>query len=211
MSIKTTTIDWLTGASLGLLVGLLVGLSASPVVATVVGALAALLGGVFGLAEKLPAGLSGASSRRLAAFALACVAALIGGILMRTHHVLSPSADQWRAQLVDIGITNPVEQTRMLSFLRFGLIPTGFQAAGKDGETAARAFSISQGSLYAEGTDFCAGLRNMVRIGAGPEDLLRHMSTGLESTQRTMSAIKSLPTLEQISALRVAPLYLCAP
>lgn len=175
------------------------------------GALSALFGGVFGLAEKLPVGLNGTGARRLAAFALACIVALIIGILMRTHQVLSPSTERLRAQLADIGIENTVEQNRMLLFLRFGLLPPGVQAVGKDGEATARIILSNQSFLYAKGADFCASLRTMIRNGAGQEDLLSHLSTGSSSIQKTVLAIKALPVVEQASALQAAPLYLCAP
>ena len=203
--------DWITGASLGLLVGLLVGLSTSPVTATVVGALAALLGGVFGLAEKLPTGLSSAGARRLAAFALACVVALLCGVLMRTYQVLAPSAEHWRAQLKEIGISDEREQNQMLRFLRFGLLPQGVQAAGKDGETAARSFASNQGLLYAENTSFCAGLRDLIRTDAGADDLLSHLRLGGSSTRKVVQTIQDMPPADRLKALQAAPLYLCEP
>lgn len=211
MSSKAVVVDWLAGASLGLLVGLLVGLSTSPVAAIVVGSLAALLGGVFGLAEKLPSGLVGSGARRLSAFALACVVALLGGVVMRTHHVLSPSAAQLRSQLVEIDITDPVEQKQMLRFLRFGLLPPGDQVTSKAGSSADLNFARGQGVLYRESTNFCADLRKMIRTESGPEDLLIHLGTGSVSVQKTVPAIRVLSPVEQINALRAAPLFLCEP
>lgn len=202
--------DVLAGASLGVLVGLLVGLSSSPVTATVVGALVALLAGVFGLADKIPVGLTGVGARRVMAFSLACSVALIAGVMLRTHQVLSPSTAHIRQQLSDIGISDKVEQMHMIRLLRFGLLPPGAQALGKDGEAAAKVIASSQTTLYAETSDFCAELQTMLRRSAGTKDLLKHFETGTPDAQRTMRAIAALPDDQQASALNAAPVFLCA-
>lgn len=208
---KAAAMDWLSGASLGLLVGLMVGLSVSPVAATVVGALSALIGGVFGLTEKLPAGLSSTGARRLTAFALATALALVIGILARTHQVLSPSTRQLRDRLSDIGISDPNEQRPMLIFLRFGLVPSGMQTIGKDGEISGRVIGGLHGFLYAENASFCTSLRTMIQNGSGHEDILSYLrSSEVKTTQNTAKAIAALPPPEQANALRAAPLYLCA-
>ncbi|MGV3571440.1 MAG: hypothetical protein ACO1PB_12640 [Ramlibacter sp.] len=211
MSGKAPGLDWLAGGSLGLLVGLLTGLSVSPVASIVVGAVAALLGGVFGLAEKASPRLGSAGGHRLTAFALATVVALVAGILLRTHHVLSPSPQRLRAQLADIGIQDTKEQNEMLRFLRFGLLPTGVTPAGKEGKAAEQAFHGQQGVLYAEGTSFCASLRTAVRRGDGAADVSALLDTGGPAAKRAAVAIRALPATEQAGALRAAPAYLCVP
>lgn len=207
---KTITMDWVAGASIGLLVGLLVGLSSSPVVATVVGALVALLGGVFGIVEKVSTNFNVASTRRLTSFSLACVVGVIGGTLARTHDLLSPSAAHLRRQAEEIGITDREEQKNLLRFVRFGLLPPTLQAAGKDGTAATQIVAAKQGYLYDEPANFCDRLETLVQGGSGAQDLLTQLRTGSPWTIQRSDAIAKLPPAEQLSALRAAPIYLCA-
>lgn len=205
-----SAIDWIAGAALGLLLGLLVGLSATPVVSAVVTGLVALLAAMFGLSDKLPLGLSRAGAHRLAAFALAAALAVLGGLQLRTHW-LAPDVAELRRQLEEIGITAPEEQRQMLRFLRFGLLPAGTQAAGKDGEAARLAVAATLPLLYAEPAAFCGPLRRLVTEGAAPADLLLHLQTGGDAAKHARTAIQALPEAERAAALRAAPFYLCAP
>lgn len=203
-------VDWVAGAALGLLLGLLVGLSASPVVSSVVTALVALLAALFGLSDKLPLGLSRVGAHRLAAFSLAACAAVLLGLQLRTRW-LSPDVAELKRQLVEIGITEPTEQKAMLRFLRFGLLPAGTQAAGKDGEAARLAVAGALPLLYAEDADFCGELRRKLAQHATAEDLLLHLRSGGESARRAGLALAARPAPEQGALLAAAPLYLCAP
>lgn len=86
------------GSGLGLLVGVLVGLSSSPVVSAVVGALAAGMVTLLGFVRSPKDGEASyteGSVIRLGSFGLACAAAVLLGLYIRTHNWLSPSiADQ---------------------------------------------------------------------------------------------------------------------
>lgn len=206
-------IDWGAGAALGLLLGLLLGLSASPVVSGVVTGLVALLAALFGLSDKLPgggAGLGATGAHRLAAFALAAAVAVLLGLQLRTTW-LAPDVAAQKRQLAEIGITDPGEQKQMLRFLRYGLLPTGTQAAGKDGETARLAVAGTLPLLYTETADFCGTLRRLAREGAAPGDLLLQLQSGGDAARRAAAAIAALPEAERAAPLRAAPLYLCAP
>lgn len=207
---RVTAIDWAAGAALGLLLGLLVGLSASPVVSAVVTGLVALLAAMFGLSDKLPLGLSRVGAHRLTAFALVAAIAVLLGLQLRTRW-LAPDVAELKRQLVEIEITDPAEQKQMLRFLRFGLLPTGTQAAGKDGEAAKLAVAAALPLLYAEPASFCGPLRRSVSENAAPADLLLQLKSGGDAAQRAGRAIQALPEAERAAALRAAPLYLCAP
>lgn len=204
-------IDWAAGASLGLLLGLLVGLSASPVVSSVIAALVALLAGLFGLSEKLPIGLSTRGAHRLTVFALAATAAVLLGLALRTQGLLMPSVAEQRRQLADIGITELKEQNQMLRFLRYGLLPAGTQAAGKDGEAAKLAVAAGLPVLYAEAADFCGSLRRLISQGSAPADMLLQLRTGGEAAQHAARSIQGLPEAERTAAVKAAPYYLCSP
>ena len=207
-----SAIDWAAGAALGLLLGLLVGLSASPVVSAVVTGLVALLAAMFGLSDKLPAGgfgLSRAGAHRLTAFALAAAVAVLLGLQLRTRW-LAPDVTELRRQLTEIGITDPAEQKQMLRFLRFGLLPAGTQAAGKDGEAAKLAMAVALPLLYAESARFCGSLRQQVAQGAAASDLLLSLDAGGDATRRLAATLAKLPAAEQATALHAAPHYLCA-
>lgn len=203
-------IDWAAGGALGLLLGLLVGLSATPVVSAVVTGLVALLAAMFGLSDKLPLGLTRAGAHRLTAFALAAALALLAGLQLRTRW-LAPDVAELRRQLAEIEITDPAEQRQMLRFLRYGLLPAGTQAAGKDGEAARLAVAAGLPLLYAEPAGFCGPLRRLVAENAAASDVLLQLKTGGDAAQRASRAIQALPEAERASALRAAPLYLCAP
>ena len=209
-SAAPTAMDWAAGAALGLLLGLLVGLSAEPVVSAVVTGLIALLAAMFGLSDKLPVGLSRAGACRLTAFALAAALALLTGLQLRTRW-LAPDVTELRRQLAEIEITDPAEQRQMLRFLRYGLLPAGTQAAGKDGEAAKLAVAAALPLLYAEPAAFCGPLRRLVGENAAASDLLLHLKSGSDAAQRAGRAIQALPESERAGALRAAPLYLCAP
>src|ERR1700744_6070560 len=76
------------GVGLGLLVGVLVGLSSSPVVSVVVGALAAGMVTLLGFARSSKDGDSSyaeGSVIRLGGFGVACAAAVLLGVAIRTH------------------------------------------------------------------------------------------------------------------------------
>jgi hypothetical protein len=205
-----SAIDWAAGAALGLLLGLLVGLSATPVVSAVVTGLVALLAAIFGLSDKLPLGLSRAGAHRLTAFALAAAAALVLGLQLRSSW-LAPDVAELRSQLEEIGITEPAEQKQMLRFLRFGLLPAGTQAVGKDGEAARLAVASTLPLLYNDTPQFCAELRDRVRAGAVPADLLLQLRRGSDAARQAGLAIAARPAEEQAALLAAAPHYLCAP
>lgn len=204
-----SAIDWVAGAALGLLLGLLVGLSASPVVSAVVTGLVALLAAMFGLSDKLPLGLSRVGAHRLSAFALAAAVAVLIGLQLRTSW-LAPDVTELRRQLAEIEITDPAEQKQMLRFLRFGLLPAGTQAVGKDGEAAKLAVAAALPLLYAEPATFCGPLRRLVSENAAPADMLLQLKSGGDAAQRAGRAIQALPEAERPAALRAAPLYLCS-
>jgi hypothetical protein len=100
----------LAGTALGLLLGLLVGLSSSPVVATVIGALTGGMLLFLGFTSRghsdsnSPSSLE-AAGWRLTGFGLACTAALIVGLVVRTQNLLTPPIKKQVSELTDAGFT----------------------------------------------------------------------------------------------------------
>jgi hypothetical protein len=100
----------LAGTAIGLLLGLLVGLSSSPVVATVVGA---ITGGMLvflgftshGQSDSNTTSSLEAAGWRLTGFGLACSAALIVGLEVRTQNLLTPPVKKQVSELTDAGFT----------------------------------------------------------------------------------------------------------
>lgn len=86
-----------SGAGMGLLVGIIVGLSASEVVSIILGALAALLAAFLGLQDQRTANEDEESryrtlkmsGLRAGSFGVSCVIAILLGMYLRTHQVLS--------------------------------------------------------------------------------------------------------------------------
>jgi hypothetical protein len=112
--------DFSAGLTMGGLIGLILGMSVSPVAATVVGGLVALLASFFGLlpspvkSEKL-ASLTRErlAAPRLIGFGIAATGALLCGLYLRTHGVLSPSPRVVAARWVDARFSP--EQARLLT------------------------------------------------------------------------------------------------
>jgi hypothetical protein len=190
--------DWLGGGALGCLLGLLVGMSSTPVVTIIITALVALLAGLFGLSDKSPIKMSGAAVRRLAAFGLAASALIVVGVWLRTHDVLAPSVEQQKQMLRAMGYEDrSKEQTELLRYIRFGLLPAGL--------TVSKEAQPRSGVLYGDvPAGFCDGL---ARIQATP-DLLVLLDTEA-SLRRTGERIRSMPPDRQAAAVEFAKLYLC--
>ncbi len=115
--------NFAVGAALGVLLGLLVGLSASEVVAGVITGLVGLLGTVLGLRSETAAGpIPGGNGARVGGFAIAMAAALLAGILVRTHGLLEPSPADRAALWIDAGLS-PADAAALVAFNRTGLLP----------------------------------------------------------------------------------------
>jgi hypothetical protein len=126
------------GTGLGLLVGVLVGLSSSPVVSVVVGALAAgmvtLLGFVRSAKDDQPSYTEG-SVFRLGSFGVACTAAVIFGLFVRTHNWVSPSIAEQVSEVQKAGYSAE-EARRWVAYKNIGISTAG---AGSDSSASTHA------------------------------------------------------------------------
>ena len=123
---------------MGVLVGALVGLSVSPVVGTILGGLAALLVAFLGLnEEKTPPGAAAdpaharraqGRSIRAGAFGLTCAVAVVLGIVIRTHGLLSVPVDRQVATWEAAGFTRSDAQ-HLVAYRELGILPPGRTAA----------------------------------------------------------------------------------
>jgi hypothetical protein len=129
------------GAGLGLLVGVLVGLSSSPVVAGLVGALAAGMVTLLGFARPAKenqqaqpsyTGYSEGSVVRLGSFGVACAAAVILGLFIRTHNWASPSIAEQVSEVQKAGYSGD-EARRWVAYRNIG---TATLAANSDASAA---------------------------------------------------------------------------
>ena len=102
----------LAATALGALTGYLIGLSTSPVVGAVLSGLLAMAAGVAALTGVqnpfLPKGESAAARTRMhnlavAGFALAALAGVSAGLLVRSHNLLSPSPSELKAEWQALG------------------------------------------------------------------------------------------------------------
>jgi hypothetical protein len=135
-------LQWLPGASIGLLVGLLVGLSTSDVVGSVIAGLVALLAAFFGLGggSAVPKsgtepGISPRDQRaRIASFGLFCAFAVLLGVYIRTHNLFGPTpaelAKAWKAA----GYSEE-DSRKIAAYQHAGLLPKGFSAVDKQNIT----------------------------------------------------------------------------
>ena len=112
--------------ALGLATGLLIGLSSSELVAAVVTALVALattlvaLGGPALVAGKAPPERDAADDAALVAFAGALVIAVLAGLYVRTHDLLSPSPEVLTARWEAAGFSS-AEARRIASHTLRGI------------------------------------------------------------------------------------------
>ena len=152
------------GGGMGVLVGLLVGLSVSPVVGTILGALAALLVTFLGLTEgktaadpvadpALPRRARGRSVRA-GAFGLACALAIVIGIVIRTHGLLSVPLDRQVAAWEAAGYTKS-EAQQLVAYRELGIVPSGRSVAA---ETALAPKTATGGLFGARSQSECSQL-----------------------------------------------------
>ena len=192
-------VDWVGGAAFGALLAILVGLSATPVVSGVVTGIVALLGGLFGLSDKL-APMSQAATRRLAAFGAAAVIVLPVALAARSHQWLAPSIKSQRAALTEMGFTEAAEMRAILSYVRFGVAPPSAGLA-----TNTTVSQAASGVFYSDLTTTCG----LLRTAEAPESRLDALDQGPTNAKTTARLIRRLPAAEQSAALAYAKLYLC--
>ena len=142
------------GCGLGLVVGLLVGLSASPVVAVVVGALAAGLMTLLGFVKSAPADDSkvpiDGSPLRLGSFGVSCAIAILIGLSIRTHNLLSPTIEEQVAEIRKAGYSP--EEARKWVAVR-NSVPVSATDSGAHGGPAVAPVGASvlfSGTTYGE-------------------------------------------------------------
>lgn len=109
-----------SGIGIGLLLGIIIGISVSPVVKIILGALAGLLAAFLGLQESLFSKQEEdvekvnnriyLSSIRAGAFGMATVIALLIGMYMRTHGVLSITIKKQVENWTDAGVKLPLAE-----------------------------------------------------------------------------------------------------
>ncbi|MBD8533233.1 MULTISPECIES: hypothetical protein [unclassified Massilia] len=194
-------LDLLGGGALGMLLGLLIGLSATPVVAGVIAGIVALLGGLFGIGDKL-GGLTPAGLRRLTAFALAALLATPLSIWMRTHNTLGVSVDEHLATLTKLRIEDNAERLEWIKLLHFGIVPDKVKTIERAAVT---------GALYSfeEGSPLCRNL-DALNAGQGAAGDYATVLSAHPATAGIQKRIDRMPTpAEQLAAYRLASTYLC--
>jgi hypothetical protein len=122
----------LAGAGLGALVGLLLSLSMAQAVGGVIAALAALLGGFFGLARADSAGLA----VRIGFFGIFCVAGVIAGLMLRNGGKLVPSVQGDVAEWTAAGYP-PEEARQWVALQRLGVKPENATLVARPASTNA--------------------------------------------------------------------------
>jgi hypothetical protein len=144
------------GVGLGLLVGVLVGLSSSPVVSAVVGALASGMVTLLGFVQP---GKSGDASQaegsvvRLGGFGVACTAAVLLGLLIRTHNLASPSIADQVSEVQKAGYTSQ-EARRWVAYKNVGVVLESGTGGGSNAPAApARGTEAVAGSVLFSGED----------------------------------------------------------
>ena len=197
-SSANSLVDWIGGAAFGALLAILVGLSATPVVSGVVTGLVALLGGLFGLSEKL-APMGEAAVRRLAAFGAAAAIVLPFALAARSHQWLAPSIKSQRAALAEMGFEDAGEIRSILSYVRFGVAPQPSALAPNPTVSQAAA-----GVFYGDLTNTCS----MLLRAESAESRLEALDEGTQATKTSARLIRKLSNADQASALGYAKLYL---
>src|SRR5262249_43419859 len=191
--------DWAGGGSLGVLLGLLIGLSATPIVSTVISALVALLAALFGFSEKTPLMPASGSAHRLIAFSLCAALLTPAGIYFRTHNTFAPSLEEYKADLLSMGYAGGSrEQTEVLGYLRYGLLPSN----RTEGERAGPHQSVLYSDAAAE---LCAEVARLKTV----DDLLVVLSQSPSPLPKMAETIRDMPATQQAAAVAFAQVFLC--
>lgn len=144
------------GVGLGLLVGILVGLSSSPVVSVVVGALAAGMVTLLGFTRSSTGGepsYSEGSTIRLGGFGVACAAAVILGLFIRTHNWASPSIAEQVSDVQKAGYSGE-EARRWVAYKNIGAILQPGSSSGSNSQSPPnRGAELVAGSVLFSGAD----------------------------------------------------------
>ena len=194
--------DLIAGSALGLLVGLLIGMTTSSVVGSVVGSLVALIVALVGLNKDTSVIFTSASAVRLTAFSLVAAVALVAGVAIRTHDLLSPSPKALVAELTDAGYS--ADEARALArFRNFGLLPAAAQAAASDNPVV----KASMASLFSYGGDQCNNLHRDQTLSVA-ERVSRLAGYG-DPFSDVAARIRRLPDDRQAAMLDAAEFYLC--
>jgi hypothetical protein len=148
---KRTGIDVISGAGLGFLTGLLLGLSVHEVVGSFLSVAAALLASFFGLSQKSEEFASGHTAR-IAAFGLTCSGAVLIGIAIRSHELLSPSVSD-QIQMFTKAEYSATDARALVAFKILGVVPKGTTIAQPAGLS-----SLTTGLFAAEDSGECGHL-----------------------------------------------------
>lgn len=194
--IISTRLEALSAASLGLLTGLLIGLSVADVVSSVIAGLVAMLGAFFGLQPSKEDAPEKARGRtiRIGAFAGCCAAALIIGVVLRTHAWLSPDITTQVSQLEAAGYSK-ADALSLVTYQRFGIQPGG--ATTVEPQNTVRAFSSA---LFSDTQERCDQLRQD-RYADAQEWVAAMRRAGGPWTEFA-AAVQDLPTANQAQLLQ---------
>ncbi|MFZ0391504.1 MAG: hypothetical protein WAN36_13680, partial [Calditrichia bacterium] len=165
-----TFVQIFSGAGMGLLVGIIVGLSVSEVVSIILGALAALLAAFLGLqdqqcAKKQEGEPAAAFNRtrmvglRAGSFGIACAVAILLGVFLRTHNVLSSNISlKEQVALWQQAGYDKKDALQYVAYQRLKILPESMEV--KSGSEAVPESRASLGVLFSgEGTqNFCNDL-----------------------------------------------------
>jgi len=154
MTILRRLFEFATGSAIGVLVGLIAGLSISPITSMVLGALSTGLLILLGLTE--PKGSENSENRttRILGFGLACSFALVLGIYLRTHQVLSPPLETQKERLTATKVFTEEQISEILLSTNFGIHPTANSPNSPSGTGAAA--DLASATLLRSGSeDFC--------------------------------------------------------
>jgi hypothetical protein len=158
-----------------------------------------LLAAFFGLSDKSRLSTSSAGARRLIAFGISAAVFTLIGVWLRTHETLAPSVEDQKQVLRALGYDDKTkEQTEMLRYLRYGLVPSGVTLAKQPQPTVGVLYSTIAPST-------CDDLQR-TRI---PDDFIRILSEGDDRLKRTADKLRSLAPENRSDAVNIAKLILC--
>lgn len=135
------SIQVFSGIGIGLLIGIIVGLSSSEVVSIILGALAALLAAFLGLQDQRASAEEEGpaintlkmSGLRAGSFGVSCVIAILLGMYLRTHQVLSDTISL--KEQVDVWVEAGYDTTQARQYVVFqklGITPENTQVEARE-------------------------------------------------------------------------------
>jgi len=198
----------LAGSGIGGIIGLVIGLSASPVVSTILGSISVTLLGLLSFRDREKASdpssdmATGGGTWRIAGFGFACVFTILGGLLIRTHDLLSPRVDVQVKNWESAGF-EATDARKVLLYTRLGVVPKEWLIEEKRQLASVGASVLFAGPSVGDCQDLAENqFKNMT-------EWLRAFRLKGNAFKQLADSVEALPSEKQMPVLRAVMNIAC--